>query len=254
MLVLDEADVMINEQNRMGAEVFEIRALMPEELQILLFSATWPRDVEVFAEKLIPRATKIEVKKEDLTLSTITQLYINCGRGDDKKTEVLFDLYASMNIGQCIIFVNSRVVGFSLAKKMKEAKYAVSLICGTQSSGPEKIDAARRDTIMDEFRRGVTKVLISTDLLSRGIDVPAVTLVINYGLPVCHSQRDAPETETYIHRIGRTGRFGLKGIAINLITENEMPTLEKIKRHYNCSIEELPHDIEKIEDKVKSLR
>merc|ERR1719311_315935 len=101
---------------------------------------------------------------------------------------------------------------------MRSDNHSVSLICGTQKDGPEKIDESARDKIMEEFRGGVTKVLIATDVLSRGIDVPAVTLVVNYDIPVKGSW---PEFETYQHRIGRTGRFGLKGIAVNLVTTKE---------------------------------
>merc|ERR550532_2381777 len=114
-----------------------------------------------------------------------------------------------MNIGQSIVFVNSRNMAFELAKMMKEEGHAVTLICGTQRSGPEQIDIAYRDRIMSQFRNGVTKVLISTDVLSRGIDVPAVTLVVNFDLPISHawgsSNRNEPDFETYMHRIGRTG-------------------------------------------------
>jgi len=254
IFVIDEADVMISEENKMGSEVFCIRKLLPEKLQILLFSATWPESVREFAVKLVPNATKIEVKKEDLTLETITQMYINVGRDENKKVEMLSDLYAAMNIGQSIIFVNSRKQAFELAKRMRGEEHAVSLICGTQKTGPEKIDTSYRDKVMDEFRRGVTKVLISTDVLSRGIDVPAVTLVINYELPVEFQNRRMPETETYMHRIGRTGRFGLRGIAISLVTDNEMPMLETIKKHYKCEMENLPDDVDELELRLKKLR
>jgi len=254
ILVIDEADTMISDENRMGGEVYRIRKLLPDRLQILLFSATWPETVREFATKLVPDATKIEVKKEDLTLDTITQMFVNVGRDENKKAEILSDLYSAMNIGQSIIFVNSRHKAFELAKRTKAEGHAVSLICGTQKTGPEKIDTSYRDRVMDEFRKGITKVLISTDVLSRGIDVPAVTLVINYELPVEFKNRNKPETETYMHRIGRTGRFGLRGIAINFVTDNEMPLLEKIKAHYRCEMEHIPDDIDKLEHRLKQLR
>merc|ERR1712139_140584 len=127
-----------------------------------------------------------------------------------KKATVLCDLYGALNIGQSIIFVNTRQAAFDLAKLMKDEGHSVSLICGTQKSGPEKIDEGYRDHVMTEFRGGATKVLISTDVLARGIDVPAVTLVVNYEMPMHHGRSGQPEYETYMHRIGRTGRFGLK--------------------------------------------
>merc|ERR1712003_238828 len=122
---------------------------------------------------------------------------------------------------------------------MKAEGHAVSLIVGTQKdrNGPERIDHAYRDKIMQEFRSGVTKVLIATDVLARGIDVPAVTLVVNFELPLARNRE--PEYETYLHRIGRTGRFGLRGVAVNLITPAEQRTLDSIKRYYRSDIQQL---------------
>ena len=115
---------------------------------------------------------------------------------------------------------------FELAQRVKDQGHAVSLICGTQTSSGEegKMDPAERDRVMGEFRSGVTKVLIATDVLSRGIDVPQVTLVVNYELPLQWRQVNM---ETYLHRVGRTGRFGLKGIAVNLVTPDEQPRIEE---------------------------
>merc|ERR1719401_2610040 len=239
---------MIDESNQMGGQVLQIRHLLPQELQILLFSATWPEHVEKFARNMVPNPYTIKVQKEELTLDTITQTFIDVG--DDswpwkKKTAQLSDLYGALNIGQSIIFVNRRDMAFELAKCMKAEGHAVSLICGTQKSGPEQIDVAYRDRIMDEFRTGVTKVLIATDVLARGIDVPAVTLVVNFELPVSYNQE--PDYETYIHRIGRTGRFGLRGVAVNLVTSRERHLLEDIQQHYKCTMKQLSGDVEEME-------
>merc|ERR1712056_137555 len=179
--------------------------MLPLDMQILLFSATWPDHVEKFATSIVKRPHTIKVQKENLTLDTITQTFIDVG--DDgwpwkKKASQLSDLYGALNIGQSIIFVNRRETAFELAKAMKAEGHAVSLICGTQKTGPEQIDVTYRDRIMDEFRNGVTKVLIATDVLARGIDVPAVTLVVNFELPKAYNK--GPEFETYLHRIGRT--------------------------------------------------
>merc|ERR1712056_61578 len=169
--------------------------MLPLDMQILLFSATWPDHVEKFATSIVKRPHTIKVQKENLTLDTITQTFIDVG--DDswpwkKKTSQLSDLYGALNIGQSIIFVNRRDMAFELAKSMKGEGHAVSLICGTQKSGPEQIDVEYRDRIMSEFRGGVTKVLIATDVLARGIDVPAVTLVVNYELPMAQDRRGEP--------------------------------------------------------------
>merc|ERR1712187_721359 len=118
---------------------------------------------------------------------------------------------------------------------MKEAGHAVSLICGTQLSGEEKMDPALRDKVMGEFRRGVTRVLIATDVLSRGIDVPQVTLVVNYEMPVNYTDRGV-DMETYLHRVGRTGRFGLKGVAVNLVTDRERHKIDQVCAFFECAI------------------
>lgn len=254
VFVLDEADVMIDEDNQMGPQVMGIRHLLPEDLQVLLFSATWPEHVEKFAKKMVPRANTIKVQKEDLTLTTIKQTYIDVGDDQRKKTQVLMDLYGALNVGQSIIFVNTRHMAFELAKSMKDEGHAVTLICGTQKTGGEQIDISYRDKIMTQFRNGVTKVLISTDVLSRGIDVPAVTLVVNYELPNAWTRRNEPDFETYMHRIGRTGRFGLKGVAVNLVASWERPMLESIRNYYRCSISKLSGDCEEMEQLLKNLR
>merc|ERR1712139_110899 len=156
------------------------------------------------------------------------------------------------NIGQSIVFVNTRAMAFELAKMMKADGHAVSLICGTQKTGPEKVDVSYRDQVMSEFRSGVTRVLIATDVLARGIDVPAVTLVVNYELPMAWNR--GPEFETYIHRIGRTGRFGLRGVAVNLITRQDRAALDEIQRYYRCTMKQLSGDSEEMEGLLKGLR
>jgi len=245
---------MIDEDNQMGPQVLQIRTMLPQELQVLLFSATWPEHVEQFAKRMVPKANTIKVQKEDLTLMTIKQTFIDVGNDAKKKATQLCDLYGALNIGQSIIFVNTRHKAFELAKMMKDEGHAVSLICGTQKTGAEQIDVSYRDKIMDQYRSGVTKVLISTDLLSRGIDVPAVTLVVNYDLPMDFKRRGEPEYETYMHRIGRTGRFGLKGIAVNLVASHERPLLQQIERYYKCNIAELSGDCEEIEVLLRNIR
>lgn len=254
VFVCDEADVMIDEDNQMGPQVLQIRQMLPQDLQVLLFSATWPDRVDMFASRMVPRPNKIKVKKEDLTLDTIKQTFIDLGGDASKKSAQLSDLYGALNIGQSIIFVNTRQVAFELAQWMKDGGHAVSLICGTQKTGPERIDVSYRDRIMSEFRSGVTKVLIATDVLARGIDVPAVTLVVNYDLPVQYGRYGDPDYETYQHRIGRTGRFGRKGVAVNFITTNQRKALDMIRKHYNCTIQELSGDCEEMEKLLKSLR
>ena len=262
VLVLDEADVMISTENNMGVQVNNIRSMLSQNVQVLLFSATYPESVRRFAHQVVPKAAKIEVKTTDLTLSTIWQVYINT-KTVENKFNVLSDLYAIMNVGQSIIFVNSRTTAFDLASKMKNQGHSVSLICGTSrqqqaSSSGEVIDPTVRDKVLDEFRSGVSKVLIATDVLARGIDVPAVTLVVNYELPINYDgvmsgEKMGVNYETYIHRIGRTGRFGAKGIAVNLVTDQEVSKIESIKKFYNCDIEKVEADIDALETRLKEI-
>merc|ERR1719473_1510641 len=136
---------MIDEDNQMGTQVVQIRKLLPQELQVVLFSATYPEHVEKFARQMVPKANRITVQKEDLTLTTIMQTFIGCGDREGDKTTTLSDLYGALNVGQSIIFVNSRHAAFDLAKRMKAEGHAVSLICGTQKTGPEQIDISYRD-------------------------------------------------------------------------------------------------------------
>ena len=256
MFVCDEADVMISPENNMGVQVSNIRSLLNPQVQVLLFSATYPESVRRFAHQIVPKAAKIEVKTTDLTISTIWQVYIDSAT-EANKFNVLSDLYAIMNVGQSIIFVNSRNTAFELAKKMKEGGHSVSLICGSSksASGHEMADPKMRDQVLDEFRSGVSKVLISTDVLARGIDVPAVTLVINYQLPINYEgpDRNGVNFETYLHRIGRTGRFGQKGVAVNLVTPEETHKIKSIEQFYNCEIEKIEADIDVLETRLKEI-
>jgi len=268
IFVLDEADVMIDKNNNMGPQVHDIRRFLKNPnfpLQTLLFSATFDDDVKNFAMQLVPNANIITVRKEDLTLKNVNQFYMDCTDDNDKKL-MLLELYSVLNIGQSIIFVNSKQKAFELASHMKEYGHAVSLITGTQKqSGDFQMDVQERDRVMEEFRSAKTKVLVSTDVLARGIDVPQVTMVVNFDIPLDRRQsagwsgqyqggEGLVEFATYLHRIGRTGRFGLKGIAINLITPETMPLMEQIRTYYACEVHKLERDIELIEQKVRSLR
>jgi ATP-dependent RNA helicase DDX19/DBP5 len=252
VFVLDEADMMLDQENNMGPQVTQIRALMQNDVQVLFFSATYPDDVRAFAENLVPRAVSIKVRKTELTLASVAQMYMRCEDEWDKFNK-LTALYGAMNVGQSVIFVNQRKKAFQLAKWMRDAGFAVSLICGTQTSGEERMDPALRDHVMDEFRNCVTRVLIATDVLSRGIDVPQVTLVVNYELPINWTDRGV-DMETYLHRVGRTGRFGLRGLAVNLLTDRERPMVDQICSFFACQIEQMDEDFEALEERLKILR
>lgn len=252
VFVLDEADMMLDQENQMGPQVTQIRRFLPADIQVLFFSATYPDDVREFAENLVPRALSIKVRKTDLTLSSVAQMFMSCN-DDNAKFEKLSALYGAMNISQSVVFVNQRKKAFSLAQNMRSAGHSVSLICGTQNSGEERMDPALRDKVMAEFRSGVTRVLIATDVLARGIDIPQVTLVVNFQLPVSYTTRGV-DMETFLHRVGRTGRFGLRGIAVNLITPSEKHMIDEVCSFFACKIPEMDDDFEVLEDRLRMLR
>ncbi|KAF7458812.1 DEAD/DEAH box helicase [Cryptosporidium felis] len=269
LMVIDEADEMIDHRNMMASQVGQIRKFFRQNLQILLFSATYHDEVRAFAEKIVPHANKINVKKEELTLSTIQQFFVVCNDENDKLS-FLSDLYACMSIGQSIIFVNTRKTAFFIAENMRRDGHAISVICGTQSSSGEKMDHEIRDQVMDSFRSGESKVLIATDVLSRGIDVPQVTLVINFDIPIRFNSGSVSgtsftsgsesniavqvENETYLHRIGRTGRFGLNGISVNFVLPHQLSLIHQIEAYYNCKIQPIDKDLDHLEQILKSLR
>lgn len=258
VFVLDEADVMLNQDNQMGPQVNMVRRFLPSELQTLLFSATFPDQVRSFATQIIKNAAKIIVRKEELTVSNVIQLYHECGTWDEKYKK-LAELYTYLTmIGQSIIFVNTRDDAFKLATQLKGDGHAVSKICGSRVGGETQLDPHVRDQIMSEFRAGETKVLVATDVLSRGIDVPAVTLVVNYQLPLMFEENKPrgeanTDMESYLHRVGRTGRFGSPGIAINLVSPKETLQLDEIRDYFECDIAPLPGD-EELEAQVRKLR
>ena len=175
---------------------------------------------------------KILVKNEQLTLDGIKQFYISMEK-DEQKFPTLLQLYKNMAIVQCMVFTNRKERVQELAEKLKEQKFVVSSIHG-------EMEMQDRVNIMKEFRSGSTRILISTDLLGRGIDIQQVNLIINYDMP--------NDPAKYIHRIGRSGRFGRKGVAINLVTPGDADFLVKLKTFYNTQIDELPLDVSKIYD------
>jgi len=256
VFVLDEADLLLNQDHNMGKDVTALRQKLPKTVQNLFFSATYPEMVRDFVKRFAPSIVTISVKNEDLGLNTILPFYQACCNFEEK-FQVLQQIYSSMTVGQSLIFLNSRQKAFRVAECMRKEGFGVSLICGTQRTGPEMIDAAQRDAVMEEFRSGVTKVLVATDVLSRGIDVPAVTLVVNFELPISF---DAPRGsnehsgETYLHRICRTGRFGKKGCVVDLVDGQEQPRLMEITKLYGLQTTNLNSDFERLERLVKRAR
>ena len=226
VLVMDEADQML--EDRFQEQVVEILKLgFPQQTRIALFSATMPADIIKFTNGILTDPVRILIPAEDVTLEGIKQYYVPLEQ-EDWKFDVLCDVYSQLAVNQAIIYCNKRQCAEWLAMKMKDAKFTLECIHGD-------MPPAERKKRMDDFRSGTARVLISTDLLARGIDVQQVSLVINFELPV--------QQENYIHRIGRSGRFGRKGLAINLISGDEIRQMKEIEAFYATSLEILPSDL-----------
>jgi len=225
MFVLDEADEMLSRGFK--DQIYDIFQLLPPKLQVGVFSATLPPEALEITRKFMNKPVRILVKRDELTLEGIKQFYVNVEK-EEWKLDTLCDLYETLAITQSVIFANTRRKVDWLTDKMRERDHTVSATHGD-------MDQNTRDVIMREFRSGSSRVLITTDLLARGIDVQQVSLVINYDLPT--------QPENYLHRIGRSGRFGRKGVAINFVTRDDERMLQDIQRFYNTVIEELPSNV-----------
>jgi len=223
VLVLDEADEMLSQG--FSEQIYEIFKFLPKEIQVCLFSATMPPDVLELTQKFMREPIRILVKKEALTLEGIKQFYVAVE--EDFKLETLTDLYESVSIAQSVIFCNSRRKVDWLATQMNQKEFTVSFMHSDMPKG-------EREKVMTTFRSGSSRVLITTDLLSRGIDVQHVSIVINFDVP--------SNKESYLHRIGRSGRYGRKGVAINFVTTRDVPALKELESFYHTQIDELPMD------------
>merc|ERR1712070_411135 len=223
--VLDEADEMLSRGFK--DQIYDIFKCLPPNVQVCLFSATMPPEILDLTGKFMRDPVRILVKKDELTLEGIRQFYVAIER-EDWKFDTLCDLYETLTISQAIIYCNTRRKVDYVKNEMEKRDFTVSTMHA-------ELDQKERDLIMREFRSGSSRVLISTDLLARGIDVQQVSLVINYDLP--------SNLENYLHRIGRSGRFGRKGVAINFVTNNDVRTMKDIEKYYHTQIEEMPMDI-----------
>jgi len=222
LFILDEADEMLSRGFK--DQIYDIFQVLPTKTQVGLFSATMPPEALEITQRFMNQPVRILVKRDELTLEGIKQFYISVER-EEWKLDTLCDLYDTLNITQAVIFCNTRRKVDWLTDKMRAREFTVSSTHGD-------IGQKERDVILNEFRTGSSRVLITTDLLARGIDVQQVSLVINYDLP--------RNLENYIHRIGRSGRFGRKGVAINFVTADDVRTLRELETFYNTTIDEMP--------------
>lgn len=225
VFILDEADEMLSRGFK--DQIYDITTALPQDCQIGIFSATMPPEALEISIRFLNKPTRILVKNEELTLEGIRQFYIYCER-ENWKFDVLCDLYDTLNITQCVIFCNTRRKVDMLFDRMRKNEFTVSAI---HSDMTQK----ERDVTLKEFRTGSSRVLIATDIVARGIDVHQVSLVINYDLP--------RKKESYLHRIGRSGRFGRKGVAINFVVQQDEHLLVELQEYYQTQIDEMPADV-----------
>ena len=223
-VVLDEADEMLS--SGFKEQIYNIFQYLAKDIQIALFSATMPSSLYQLTEKFMRNPIKIIVKAEQLTLEGIKQYFVNL-EDDNMKYDTLKDLFSTFSVAQCIIYCNSVRRVSDLYDAMNQDDYPVCQI----HSGLDKVE---RQKNYDQFRSGNYRVLISSNVTARGIDIQQVSTVINFDIPKCSS--------TYLHRIGRSGRWGRKGVAINFITRRDYKHLKEIESFYQTQINELPND------------
>lgn len=224
-LIIDEADEMLNRGFK--EQIYDIYRYLPPQTQVVLVSATLPVEVLDMTQKFMNDPVKILVKRDELTLEGIKQFFVAVEK-EEWKFDTLSDLYDTLTITQAVIFCNTRQKVDWLAEQMRKCHFTVSAMHGDM----EQTD---RDAVMEEFRSGSSRVLIATDIFGRGIDVQQVSLVICYDLPT--------NRELYIHRIGRSGRFGRKGVAINFVKNEDVKTLRDIEQYYSTQIDEMPLNV-----------
>ncbi|KRZ86871.1 Eukaryotic initiation factor 4A-III [Trichinella sp. T8] len=231
VFVMDEADEMLTKGNELlylilgfKDQIYDIYRFLPPGIQVVVISATLPHEILEMTGKFMTEPIRILVKRDELTLEGIRQYFVHVER-EDWKFETLCDLYDSITISQAVVFCNTRHKVEWLDEKMKESNFTVGAIHG-------EMDQKDRNEVVRKFRDGIYRVLISTDVWSRGLDIPGVSLVINYDVPT--------NREAYLHRIGRSGRYGRKGCAINFATTEDIPTMLEIESYYGTQIDEMP--------------
>jgi translation initiation factor 4A len=222
MLAIDEADEMLSQGFK--DQVYTIFQFMPTDVQVGLFSATIPADLQALSDKFLRDPVRILVKQEMLTLQGIAQYYVSCDN-DEQKFDAVKDIFGTISMAQCIIYCNSITRVIDLHEALARDGFAVICIHSDMSQ-------RERQSAHDQLKDGSARVLIATDLFARGIDVQQVSYVLNFDVP--------KDVYNYIHRIGRSGRWGRKGVGINFVTRRDSQRLRDIERFYHTEITEMP--------------
>uniref|UniRef100_A0A6C0DC61 RNA helicase n=1 Tax=viral metagenome TaxID=1070528 RepID=A0A6C0DC61_9ZZZZ len=226
LFILDEADEMLS--GAFKDQIYNIFQHFNSNIQVAIFSATMPEEILTLSNKFMRNPIKITMKKEELNLEGIQQYFIAI-QNDFYKFETLKQLFTMISVNQCIIYCNSVKRVIDLHRAMSDEGFSV---CAIHSS----MDKVERDNTFRNFRSGGYRVLISSNITARGIDVQQVATVINFDITNC--------VHTYLHRIGRSGRWGRKGLAINFVTKRDIGCMRNIEEHYKISINELPKDFQ----------
>ncbi|KFO81840.1 ATP-dependent RNA helicase DDX25, partial [Cuculus canorus] len=238
VFVLDEADIMIDMQG-LSYQSIRIQRALPKDCQMLLFSATFKEAVRAFAMRIVSSPIVIKLREDELTLSNIRQYFFIC-ESQEEKYRALCNIYGSITIGQAVIFCPTRRSATWLSVEMSEDGHQVAILTA-------ELSVPQRANVIQRFRDGKEKVLIVTNVCARGIDVQQVTIVVNFSLPTYHKSNE-PDFETYLHRIGRTGRFGKNGIAFSMVESWNIGLVHKIEEHFQTKIRELdPEDMDELE-------
>lgn len=228
-LIMDEADVMLEDRFREQV-VYILQMGFPSETRVVLFSATMTQEFVKFADGILQNPISIRVSNKEVPLEGIKQYYIPLEQ-EEWKFETLCDIYSQLKINQAMIFCNKQSRADWLSAKMKNAMFTLECLHGGMTQ-------EERQKRMDEFRSGSCRILITTDLTARGIDVQQVSTVINYDIP--------NDKANYIHRIGRAGRYGRKGITINFVSPNEATQAREIQTYWSTEWSTLPEDLSKV--------
>jgi len=221
LLVIDEADELLS--SGFKEQIYNIFQFMPMNIQVALFSATLPPELASLTQRFMRDPVKILVKAEQLTLEGINQFYVAL-ESDEQKYETLKDIYGMISMSQCIIYCNSIKRVNDLYEAMQTDNFPVCQIHGS-------MEKEERNKSYQEFKSGKHRVLISSNVTARGIDIQQVSTVINFDVPNC--------VHTYIHRIGRSGRWGRKGVGINFMTQRDVRKIKDIEEYYHTKINEL---------------
>lgn len=225
IVVLDEADELLSRGFK--DQMYSIFQHFETNVQVALFSATLPEHIDCITSKIMRDPVTIRVEAHKLTLEGITQYFVAV-EDDQQKYATLKEFYSHISLSQCIIYCNSVKRVTDLYEAMREDGFPVCYI-------HREMEMSERLQKFDEFRCGGSRVLISTNLTARGIDIQQVSTVINFDLP--------KDVTFYLHRIGRSGRWGRKGVALNFITRRDVPKIKEIEDYYGISIDECPGDL-----------